>query len=556
MHGDETLASVSKITKSGNVYIDDLLGDYKWASPTTLTYSFPTNKSFYGSPYGSGELTTFGTLNAAQQTAATAALAAYAAVANVKFTLVTESSSKHGDIRMASSDKPSTAWAYMPTTAAEGGDAWFNKSSGYYSNPVKGNYAYVTFLHELGHSLGLEHPHENGMPLERDAMEYTVMSYRAYNGAPLTGYTNETWGFAQSLMQLDIAAVQQMYGANFTTNAGNTTYKWSPTTGEMSIDGVGQGAPGGNKIFLTVWDGGGIDTYDFSNYTTNLKVDLNPGAFSTTSTAQLAKLYYDGSQVADGNIANALLYQGDVRSLIENAKGGTGHDTIIGNQADNTLWGGLGNDSLSGGLGNDILIGGAGADRLDGGAGIDTANYQEATAAVKVDLLTPSLNTGEAAGDTFYFIESVVGSAYGDTLSGDDNANGLTGLAGNDILSGRGGNDMLFGGAGADNLTGGAGADTFVYTATSDSNSTNGRDTITDFVSKTDKIDLKAIDANTKTSGDQAFSYIGTSAFTKVAGQLHYVNGMVEGDTNGDGIADFQIVLTNVGSLVVGDFIL
>jgi serralysin len=543
------------VTKSGNVYTDAMLGDYKWAT-TSLTYSFPTSASFYGSPYGNGETASFGTLNSAQQTAAKAALAGYAAVANLTFTQLTESASKHADLRMASSDRPSTAWAYFPTTAAEGGDAWFNKSSGYYSNPVKGNYAYTTFLHEIGHALGLEHPHENGMAVERDSMEFTVMSYRSYIGAPLRGYVNESWGYAQSLMQLDIAAVQQMYGANFNTNAGSTTYSWSPTTGEMSINGVGQGAPGGNRIFMTVWDGGGVDTYDFSRYATNLTVDLNPGAWSTSSSAQLARLHYNGSQVADGNIANALLYKGDLRSLIENAKGGAGADSITGNQADNALWGNGGNDQLSGNNGNDVLIGGAGGDRLDGGAGIDTASYEEATAGVVASLSNPGSNTGEAAGDTFYFIEQLKGSNNGDTLSGDDTANALVGLSGNDTLDGRGGNDVLTGGAGADTMTGGAGADTFVFAAVADSRNNGGRDTITDFISKLDRIDLRAIDANTRTSGDQAFSYIGSAAFSGLAGQLHYVNGVLEGDTNGDRVADFQIVMQNVGAFATADFIL
>lgn len=549
------MASVARVTKSGNVYTDAMLGDYKWAT-TSLTYSFPTSASFYGSPYGNGETASFGTLNSAQQTAAKAALAGYAAVANLTFTQLTESASKHADLRMASSDRPSTAWAYFPTTAAEGGDAWFNKSSGYYSNPVKGNYAYTTFLHEIGHALGLEHPHENGMAVERDSMEFTVMSYRSYIGAPLRGYVNESWGYAQSLMQLDIAAVQQMYGANFNTNAGSTTYSWSPTTGEMSINGVGQGAPGGNRIFMTVWDGGGVDTYDFSRYATNLTVDLNPGAWSTTSSTQLARLHYNGSQVADGNIANALLYKGDLRSLIENAKGGSGADSLTGNQADNALWGNGGNDQLSGNNGNDVLIGGAGGDRLDGGAGIDTASYEEAMAGVVASLSNPGSNTGEAAGDTFYFIEQLKGSNNGDTLSGDDTANALIGLSGNDTLDGRGGNDVLTGGAGADTMAGGAGADTFVFAAVADSRSNGGRDTITDFISKLDRIDLRAIDANTRTSGDQAFSYIGSGAFSGRAGQLHYVNGMLEGDTNGDRIADFQIVMQNVGAFATGDFIL
>ena len=99
------------------------------------------------------------------------------------------------------------------------------------------------------------------------------------------------------------------------------SYSWSPTTGETFIDGVGQGASSANKVYEAIWDGGGIDTYNLSNYSTNLFVDLYPGDWSLFSTAQLADL--DGLAPRDspgrGNVANAYLYNDDPRSLIENA---------------------------------------------------------------------------------------------------------------------------------------------------------------------------------------------------------------------------------------------
>ena len=87
-------------------------------------------------------------------------LANYSAVANLTFTEITETSTQHATLRYAESDCRSTAWAYYPSTSEPGGDAWFNNSSNYYDNPVKGNYAYQTMLHETGHALGLKHPHE------------------------------------------------------------------------------------------------------------------------------------------------------------------------------------------------------------------------------------------------------------------------------------------------------------------------------------------------------------------------------------------------------------
>ena len=257
------MPAVTTFSLTGDPYIDGVLGDLKWAA-NSFTYSFPTSGSFYGPLYGNGEPSkNFDALNTQQQAAVRAALSMYSAVANLTFTEIAETSTEHADLRFAMSDTFGTAWAYLPTTYAEGGDAWFNKSKGYYTNPVKGNYAYLTFMHEIGHALGLEHAHEHYvMPIDRDSMEYTVMSYRSYVGTSTMGFTNEAGGYAQSLMMYDIAAVQHMYGANFATQNGNTTYRWSPTTGEMFIDGVGQGAPVANRIFQTVWDGGGNDTYD------------------------------------------------------------------------------------------------------------------------------------------------------------------------------------------------------------------------------------------------------------------------------------------------------
>ena len=181
------------------------------------------------------------------------------------------------------------------------------------------------------------------------------MSYRSYIGASTTqGLTNATWSFPQTLMLYDIAALQYMYGANYNTNSGNTVYKWNPSTGQETINGVAQAAPGGNTIFMTLWDGGGNDTYDFSNYTTNLNVNLQPGGWTTTSAAQLANL--GAGHTAIGNIANAYLYNNNPASLIENAIGGSGNDVITGNAANNKLTGGAGNDTLDGVSGTDTAV--------------------------------------------------------------------------------------------------------------------------------------------------------------------------------------------------------
>ena len=198
-------------------------------------------------------------------------------------------------MRYARTADGNTAHAYYPGDG-NGGDSWYNSINSDYSNPTIGNYAWTTFLHETGHALGLKHGHESpALSPTRHSLEYAVMTYSSYVGATTTdgaGYTNEQFGYPQTFMMFDIAALQRMYGADFTTNSGNSVYTWNPTSGAFLVNGAMQWTPGANRVFMTVWDGGGTDTYDLSNYSGagGVSIDLRPGEWSLFSNIQRANL--------------------------------------------------------------------------------------------------------------------------------------------------------------------------------------------------------------------------------------------------------------------------
>ena len=554
--------------------VDGLLSGAKWSSPT-ITYSFPTAAGQYG--YTGEAQNNFAAVNATQQSAIVAALGMFSSVSNLSFTAAAAGA---GTLRFAQSDLPGTAWAYYPTADEQGGDVWFNQSKGWYAAPQVGNYAFHTILHELGHAVGLKHAHEasgafKALTGAANSMEYTVMTYASYAGASVrTGYVNETSSYAQSLMLYDIAAIQKLYGANFATNAGDTVYKWSASTGAMQINGVSQGTPAGNHVFMTVWDGGGTDTYDLSDYGSNLTINLAPGAWSTFAQGQLADLNGRGTKLAAGNVANALLFEKDARSLIENVIGGSGNDKIVGNVTNNRLAGGQGNDSLDGGICDDTLVGGAGAETLNGGTGYDWVSYDDATLGIILDVMKGGTG-GDATGDRIKAVEGISGSAYADTiiggtsaetLRGQDGADRLDGGAGNDTVEGGAGDDTILGGAGADKLTGGAGADTFrIEKATDTAKTALTRDVILDFVQGTDRIDLSQIDANTRVAGDQAFTLNETALsritapaqlvfrYESVGGTEHTI---VAANNDTSVAANFEFALLGHYELKATDFIL
>jgi len=153
--------------------------------------------------------------------------------------------------------------------------------------------------------------------------------------------------------------------------------------------------------------------------------------------------------------------------------------------------------------------------------------------------------------------DSLNGQAGQDSLQGLGGHDTLLGLTGNDTLDGGAGNDLLIGGAGRDMMTGGAGADLFRFATLADSAVGTTRDLIAAFNrADGDRIDLAAIDASSRLAGDQAFSFIGSITFTRIAGQLRFADGLLQADVNGDARADMEVSILGVGSLLATDFLL
>ena len=419
---------VTSIVGKGDTNIDGLLSADRWATPsgsdvTVVSFGFSTSIDDYELNYQNRNAykQSFKSFNQQQKTTTRRWLnQSFAGVANVGFT--EKSLSRDATIRLALSNfgpypnsPKNVSHAFDPSGSYAAGDVWLNTDD--FHTPVIGSWASFELGRQLGRAMGLKTPQETHLRdakvnPDRDSVEFTIMSRRSTVGGDMA-YRNEKDGFPQSLMMNDIAALQHLYGAHFMDE--DSRYTFSPLSGEIFINGQSQGKPAANRIFRTIWDGGGLDTYDFSRYNRNLIIDLKPGGWSDLHAGgnlQRANLQTGvAPKYAAGHIYNALEYNGDPRSLIENAIGGSANDRIQGNRVNNHLDGKSGNDTIIGGAGNDDLFGDAGNDFLSGET--DSDHIQ-----------------GGLGNDTIY------------------------GGPGDDELYGNGGHDLLHGGIGKDRLMG------------------------------------------------------------------------------------------------------
>jgi len=352
--------------------LENLMSGYFWGEPgygIDLTYSFADSSSNFSDAYDRQALAQ---KNFSQnpsdifKTTVKEVLELFSNISLLNFFEVQETDNVVGHLRFGTTSVENSAFAWLPYEGfSAAGDSWYNSTNNWFNDPyalMDGTYWNQTIIHEVGHALGLAHSQESNQisyrtygidapdGSEHNALPYTNMAYPEYVGDPPDGLENYL-SRPTNLMIDDVAAIQHLYGVNEQYNISDNIYQ---------IDTFDMGSYnalyGDQYIYASIWDAGGIDTISWSTQNSSATIDLNHGAFSSfgnitgPNDTDLDKPY-----MQDGDGLLGIGYN----VIIENAIGGTGSDTIVGNQIENILYGGAGSnvkDILSGGAGADIFV--------------------------------------------------------------------------------------------------------------------------------------------------------------------------------------------------------
>ena len=485
------------------------------------TYRAP-NAQGVSTLYGLAEAFNFATFSTAQRDATREAMQGWDDVIAITFR---EASADDADMNFGNlASAPTTqAYARIPTAGLDatlggqvreiGGDSWISASQASNFQLDEGGYGLQTLAHEIGHAIGISHPGGyNAAPglsityaanaeYAQDTRAYSIMSY--FNGSSIAGTRHFDFNisgtvYAGAPLIHDILAAQRIYGADMTTRTGDTVYGFNSTAGRDQYDFTKTPAP-----ISAIWDAGGVDTIDASGYATTQLIDLNAGSLSsiggvTFDTAPSFEQVNLNRAVAGFGPVSRATYDANMAALkanpevgrltdnfgiaygvtIENAIGGSGRDTLIGNAVDNVLTGNADDDSLNGKDGNDTLDGGTGSDTMLGGIGNDVFIVGEVgdvvieLAGEGTDTVRSSINYALGANLESLILTGIATTGTGNELDNVITGNGLDnllfGLGGNDTLIGTGGSDTLDGGLGGDVMRGGTGNDTFIVGEASD----------------------------------------------------------------------------------------